>query len=382
MMYIYVNYYLFTFVFIFMIQARYLSPEHLAKHLATWKKELDVFEIGHSVCHRPIHIVRLGRGKVNVFMWSQMHGNESTTTRALLKLIPWMQEITQKDLLEELCIHIIPQLNPDGAAAYTRENANGVDLNRDAIALSQPESQCLRNYFDALQPQYCFNLHDQRTLYGAGEKGEAATLSFLAPAADKERSTLPARKKAMQLIATIVDKIGSELPQGIGRFDDTFNPNCVGDTFSALEVPTLLFEAGHFSDDYARNKTTYFVEKALREALRAIALGEYNKQSVSSYFQVPENQKVFNDILLEGVCLEVSGKILKNQYLIIQYLEQLKEQKLYFLPQMISYSANPPGGRFHKTISLSSNLSQIELPFTINKILQNRGFDKLLSIKH
>lgn len=382
MMYIYVNYYLFTFVFIFMIQARYLSPEHLAKHLATWEKELDVFEIGHSVCHRPIHIVRLGRGKVNVFMWSQMHGNESTTTRALLKLIPWMQENTQKDLLEELCIHIIPQLNPDGAAAYTRENANGVDLNRDAIALSQPESQCLRNYFDALQPQFCFNLHDQRTLYGAGEKGEAATLSFLAPAADKERSTLPARKKAMQLIATIVDKIGSELPQGIGRFDDTFNPNCVGDTFSALEVPTLLFEAGHFSDDYARNKTTYFVEKALREALWAIALGEYNKQSVSSYFEIPENQKVFNDILLEGVCLEVSGKILKNQYLIIQYLEQLKEQKLYFLPQMISHSANPPVGRFHKTISLSSDLRQIELTFAINKILQNRGFDKLLSIKH
>lgn len=365
-----------------MIQTRYLSPEDLAIHLSAWKKKLDVLEIGQSVCDRPIHVVRLGRGKVNVFMWSQMHGNESTTTRALLKLIPWLEANAQKELLERLCIHIIPQLNPDGAAAYTRENANGVDLNRDAVALSQPESQYFRNYFDVLQPQFCFNLHDQRTFYGAGEKGQPATLSFLAPAADKERSVRPARKTAMQLIAAVVGKINQELPHGIGRFDDTFNPNCVGDTFSALEVPTLLFEAGHFPDDYARIKTTHFVEKALQEALKTIALGEYKKQSLTSYFQVPENQKVFYDILLEGVRLEVSGKILENQFLILQYLEQLKEQKLYFLPQMIAHSDQPPGGRFHKTISLSSNLRQIELPFEIDKILENRHFDKLLSVKH
>ena len=372
---------LFTFVLIFMLQARYLPPEYLATHLLSWQKKIDVREIGRSVSDRPIHVVRLGTGEINVFMWSQMHGNESTTTRALLNVIPWMQENTQMELLERLSIHIIPQLNPDGAILFTRENVNGVDLNRDAVALSQPESQCLRNYFDALQPQFCFNLHDQRTLYGAGLMGQPATLSFLAPAADEERSIPPARKTAMQLIASIFGKVEQELPQGIGRFDDTFNPNCVGDTFSALKVPTLLFEAGHFPDDYARNKTTTFVEKALQEALWAIANEDYKKQSVASYFEIPENQKVFYDVLLEGARLAISGKILENQYLILQYLEQLEGQQLQFLPRMTAYSNKLPRARFHKTISLPPDLRQIVLPFEIDKILKNRYFDKLLSVK-
>jgi hypothetical protein len=41
------------------------------------------------------------------------------------------------------------------------------------------------------------------------------------------------------------------IPGQIGRFDDSFNLNC-GDTFQAMGVPTLLFEAGHFEGDYQR----------------------------------------------------------------------------------------------------------------------------------
>jgi hypothetical protein len=51
-------------------------------------------------------------------------------------------------------------LNPDGAALY-RENANKVDLNRDSKHLQSRVS--LRAVFE-FKPDYCFNLHDQRTI--------------------------------------------------------------------------------------------------------------------------------------------------------------------------------------------------------------------------
>ena len=57
-------------------------------------------------------------------------------------------------------------LNPDGATLYTRANANAVDLNRDSQDLTQPARRVLRATFERFKPDYCFNLHDQRTIFG------------------------------------------------------------------------------------------------------------------------------------------------------------------------------------------------------------------------
>ena len=68
----------------------------------------------------------MGTGSTKVLMWSQMHGNESTTTKSLLDLLRFLN--TNPDWLDNLQLSIIPILNPDGAKAYTRVNANQVDL--------------------------------------------------------------------------------------------------------------------------------------------------------------------------------------------------------------------------------------------------------------
>jgi murein tripeptide amidase MpaA len=93
-----------------------------------------------------------------------MHGNESTTTKALLDLLLFLNSGTKEAqvFLSHFTLLCFPILNPDGALAYTRENANGIDLNRDAQNLSQPESQILRKAFDDFQPDYCFNLQEIR----------------------------------------------------------------------------------------------------------------------------------------------------------------------------------------------------------------------------
>ena len=219
---------------------RYLSSQKWDLLLKALPYKLPSTIIGHSVLNQPIYAHRLGNGPIKVLLWSQMHGNESTTTRALLDLFAHLRTPSGARLVEGLTLMVIPQLNPDGSSAYTRINANKLDLNRDAIDLSQPESVALRKVFESFSPDFCFNLHGQRSIFAAGKAGKPATLSFLSPAANKQRSLSPARVKAMQIIALIHNNLQQYIPDQIGRYDDTFNPNCVGDYFTSLGVPTIL----------------------------------------------------------------------------------------------------------------------------------------------
>jgi hypothetical protein len=193
-----------------------------------------------------------------------MHGNESTTTKALFdffNVIHSNDKLGEK-LLQEFTFCFLPMVNPDGAELYTRENANKVDLNRDSVDLSQPESQLLRKTFDDFKPDFCYNLHDQRTIFGAGDDGKVATVSFLAPSYNENRDINEVRTKAMNVIVAMNDELQKHIPNQVGRFDDGFNRNCIGDMFTFLNVPTILFEAGHFQDDYDREYTkikTFFM---------------------------------------------------------------------------------------------------------------------------
>ena len=229
---------------------RYITLEHIEPLLVNYPVEI----IGQSVLVKPIYKVQFGTGKTKILMWSQMHGNESTTTKALFDFMNILQSDSDlsKKLLNEFTFCLLPMLNPDGAELYTRENANEVDLNRDAQNLSQPESVLLRKTFDDFKPNYCYNLHDQRTIYGVGQTDNPATVSFLAPAYNENRDVNEVRIKAMNVIVAMNETLQQFIPNQVGRFDDSFNLNCVGDTFQYLNVPTILFEAGHFPKEIGR----------------------------------------------------------------------------------------------------------------------------------
>lgn len=268
-------------------------------------------------------------------MWSQMHGNESTTTKAVWDLVNFL--LSGKDLAQELMsqchLMIVPMLNPDGAQAYTRENSNGVDLNRDSQALTQPESQAIRQLFDRFGPDHCFNLHDQRSLFGAGKSGNPATVSFLAPACDPSRKLTPGRKIAMETIAAINARLQAMIPGQVGRFDDSFNADCIGDTFQMAGVPTLLFEAGHQGSDYQREATREYVFHALLAALEAIALDRRHDFSTEDYFRIPQNEKCFYDIILQRP--ETLDPKWLGQKVGIRYREELQDGKVEFLPEIV-----------------------------------------------
>ena len=137
--------------------------------------------------------------------------------------------------------------------------------------LSQPESKVLRQAFLSFKPHFCYNLHGQRTIFSAGNTNKPATVSFLAPAQDEHCTVTNNRKVAMEVIGAMNTMLQTVIPNQVGVYDDAFNINCVGDTFQSENVPTMLFEAGHFPNDYGRDKTREFIYYSLLESLDYIS---------------------------------------------------------------------------------------------------------------
>jgi hypothetical protein len=315
------------------IKGRYLTLEHIKPLLDKLKEKFIIEEIGRSFEGRPIHAITLGEGKNKILAWSQMHGNESTTTKAVFDVLEaffiFPDNALLKFIRENITIKIIPMLNPDGAVRYTRHNANNTDLNRDALKLTGPESKVLRNMFTEFNPGFCFNLHDQRTIFSAGNSAYPATLSFLTPAMDEKHELYPERQVSMQVIAAITSDLRKWLPNEIGRYSDEFNPNCTGDTFQSLGTPTILFEAGHSPGDYQREITRKYVTTALFSALSVIAEEKYASHNYEDYFEVPENKKLFFDIILRNAL--VNHTVVD---IAIQYKEVLENGRINFYPSI------------------------------------------------
>ena len=282
------------------IQNRYVTNDMLQKCFAALSSS-SIQEIGQSVLKVPIRSFKLGDGGKRILMWSQMHGNESTTTKAVWDMANFLgsDDALAKTILGNCTILVVPILNPDGAEAYTRVNANQVDLNRDAKQRTQPESIALRKLFEEFKPDYCFNLHGQRTLFSAGRVEKPATLSFLSPSSNAEREIMPNRATAMKLIAAMDAMLQKYIPGQVGRYDDGFNENCVGDSFQMMGVPTVLFEAGHYPKDYERERTREYTFLALIEALKAIANDVIDQYDTGDYFNIPANEKLFYDVLVK-----------------------------------------------------------------------------------
>jgi hypothetical protein len=313
------------------LSGRYITLNDIEPIFEKHFPKNEIHVIGNSVLEKSIYSYRVGNGNFKILLWSQMHGNESTTTKALFDLFNFLDtdEEVVNQWKKKFSFYFIPMLNPDGAERYTRENANQIDLNRDFINLSQPESQLLMNVFNAFKPDFCFNLHDQRTVFGVGQTKNPATVSFLAPSYNKEREVNDVRLQAINLIAGINKILQEFIPNQVGRFDDGFNRNCVGDTFQQLGVPTVLFEAGHFQNDYEREETRKFIFISLLIAFQALYENDIVDNKITDYLKIPQNNVCFFDIVYRNVKINYDNSNLISNFA-AQFKEEIIENKLVF----------------------------------------------------
>ncbi len=274
---------------------------------------LSVSEIGRSLQGRPIRAVTFGNGPVTVLLWSQMHGDESTATMALADILAWMaspngghNDLKQR-LASRLKIVMVPMLNPDGSEVFQRENAVGIDINRDARNLATPEARALKTLRDSIRPQFGFNLHDQNARTLTGNAGNQVAIALLAPAADQARSYGPTRSTARLIASVITSVLQREIPGRLARYNDAHEPRAFGDLMQQWGTSTVLIESGAMPDDPEKQKLRTLNVVAILSALDAMATKSYAAASPATYENIPMNSRSAVDILIRGGKIVVPG---------------------------------------------------------------------------
>ncbi len=253
-----------------------------------------VGQVGTSLEGRPISMVSFGHGPFVVLLWSQMHGDEPTATSALFDLYAFVSrhrdEPVVSAMLAALTVHTVPMLNPDGAERWQRRNAQGLDVNRDALLLQSPEGQLLKRLRDELEPRVGFNLHNQSWNTTAGNPPVPAAISLLSVAYDEARSMNEGRRLTRQLGAVVREALEPLAPGRIGRYDDSFEVRAFGDNLTLWGTPVLLIETGPWpalNPDPALVRLNFV---ALVRALSALADGSVHRADPAGYDSIPENE--------------------------------------------------------------------------------------------
>jgi len=311
---------------------RYISPEKLFSYL---QENLSNYiqEIGKSYLGKPIYKLTMGNGNIDVLAWSQMHGNESNASHAMLDLLITLDKAPElkDDLFGKIKLDFIFMLNPDGSERWTRLNAADIDLNRDFHNEASTEIKFLKKIVDSKKYDYALNLHEQRTIFTT-DGIHPATLSFLAPSENVERTVTENRKKCMAVIADVYNHLKEMIPNQIGRYSDEFYPTSTGDNFIKAGMPTILFEGGHFVDDYTRQGTRKYYTIALYYALKAISELDSEIDGWEDYLTIPENRETHYDIIYRNIKLNTEHECILD--VAVQYRE-IKEEgndEISFVP--------------------------------------------------
>lgn len=284
--------------------------------LEALESPFQVQQEGESVEGRSIFSVSIGSGPTTVLLWSQMHGDEPTATAAILDIFRFFRasgdefDGLRRELLRDLKLVFIPMLNPDGAERFERRNTLGIDLNRDALRLTSPEARLLKRVRDELDADWGFNLHDQSRYYGAGyPTEEVATLSFLAPAYNFEKSLNSGRERAMKVIAQLNQGLQAFIPGRVARYSDAFEPRAFGDNMQKWGTSTILIESGGYPGDREKQYIRQLNFATILSALQSIGSKGYQRQATRAYRDIPYNKGgLFNDLLLRELHYTLEGE--------------------------------------------------------------------------
>ncbi len=150
--------------------------------------QASVTVVGRSVRGRPIRLRRVGEPAAprKLLVIGEIHGSELAgrpVARALRRARP----------PKGVQLLLVDDLDPDGAAAGTRQNAHGVDLNRNfgvgwrrggfpfstyfpgAVPFSEPESRALAALVKRERPQATITYHQHLRLVDGGDGRRALT---------------------------------------------------------------------------------------------------------------------------------------------------------------------------------------------------------------
>lgn len=107
-----------------------LDNEELEQLLRAIKKEgkhVAITSLGKSMQGRPIWDISVGRGSTNVMAIAQQHGDEQIMPEATLAGVEFLatsDDPAVQRVRDELTVHLVPRVNPDGFVARQRYNVD------------------------------------------------------------------------------------------------------------------------------------------------------------------------------------------------------------------------------------------------------------------
>ena len=242
-----------------------------------------------------------------------MHGDEATATMAIADILLFLSQKNtefvefRKKLHQNLTIHILPKLNPDGAERWQRETALGIDMNRDAQTLFTKEAQLLSQWADKIKPEFAFNLHDQNRLYSAGNKAQQTHIAFLATPGDEKRTWTKSRTRAAKLANRLIRQIKPYLENKIAKWTDEYERRAFGDTFQSRGYGLLLIESGGAGWDLEKQSLRKHNACMLLDAFYAIAENKWQEENTLFYEELPVNEKSIADIKIKQAALSTDS---------------------------------------------------------------------------
>ena len=147
------------------------------KQLESKSSVLKVEVIGKSAQGRNLYALKFSssefgkdKSKIKVLFFAQQHGNEQSGKEGSLLLVQTLLKPENIYLLDKIDFAIVPQMNPDGSEINQRRNGNTIDLNRNHLILTEPETQALHTFFDKYLFEVIMDVHEYFPYGGEWEK--------------------------------------------------------------------------------------------------------------------------------------------------------------------------------------------------------------------
>jgi hypothetical protein len=235
----------------------------LAYDKAHGEGRMELSSIGRSVKGREIWMVTLHEPSVvtptegqddtteaatppkRLLYLCRQHGHEPASTEGALAfvrdLVKADPDSTLADDLRHVTVYVVPMANPDGAEAFLRHNAHNVDLNRDWLKRTQPETQAYYRAITRIKPDL---MTDQHELYPNDTDEDFA--EAMGPGSGAKPEVIAACAGTASTLVTSMTAAG--FPIKCHWITDNHPPRLAHRYENIVAgVPTILFETNRLS---------------------------------------------------------------------------------------------------------------------------------------
>lgn len=152
---------------------RLSSAEEIAAYMRRMTQSSPHAQIetwGHSVQGKALLALRIASNdshgeRLRILIVGSQHGaSEAAGGEALMVVTRQLLHEDLHPLLRDCEFYLLPAANPDGLNADSSKNANKVNLNRDYVLLSQPESYAIDQALFRIRPHVVLDAHESAAL--------------------------------------------------------------------------------------------------------------------------------------------------------------------------------------------------------------------------